>query len=396
MKRNSMWKEEDSVYLKKCYRTLHKIPEVGLYLPQTAAFVKQELQRMGLAPVSYKDHSSISADIVPAQKSMQKPPRMILLRADMDGLALKEETDLPYSSENDKMHACGHDAHMAMLLAAARVLCREKERLSGTVRILFQAGEEEPGGAGLAIRDGILNSKVEAVFGQHIGTLGGAPKGTISIREGAMMAAKDSFRIQIQGKGCHGAMPEKGVDPVVIAAQIILMLQTLISRECGGASQAVLTIGSIQGGNTDNIIPEQVTLLGALRTTEESLRDYLEKRICQVCSQTAEAMRGNSLVEYRRGYPVLYNDKECTHFVRQEAEQFFGKEKVEGFPQPVLSSDDMAFYLRQCPGAYWFYQTNEKDTPWGNHHPKFHPEEELLLKGAEFLVHIGMKWFERR
>lgn len=388
-----MWKE-DSDYLKKCYRTLHRIPETGLCLIETAGFIKKELQEMGLSPVAYKDHSSISADIMPACASMVHPPRMIMLRADMDGLALKEETNLPYASENGNMHGCGHDAHMAMLLLAARILCRNRDKLKGTIRLLFQAGEEEPGGASLAIRDGVLEPEMEAIFGQHVGTLAGTAKGAISIKEGAMMAAKDSFCVEIKGKGCHGAMPEKGVDPIVIAAQIILMLQTLISRECGGTEHAVLTIGSIHGGNTDNIIPDDVTLLGAVRTTEEKLRDYLEKRIFQVCTETAKAMRGESRVEYRRGYPVLYNHKECTRFIRQEAKEFFGEENTIDLTSPALSSDDMAFYLRRCPGAYWFYQTNEKDCPYGNHHPKFHPEEELLLKGAEFLVHISIKWFE--
>lgn len=383
------WDRADEAYIISCFRELHQIPETGLFLPKTKAYITNKLIEMGVTPVFYDGHSSVSADIMGADQS-----RKVLLRADMDGLPMTEETELSFASLNGNMHSCGHDAHMAMLLGTARILLRYRQQLKGSVRVLFQAGEEEPGGAGLLVGQGILGT-VEAVFGQHVGSLAGLPKGQISVKSGPMMAAKDSFSITVHGKGCHGAMPEQGIDPVVIAAQIILGLQLLISRECGGMDQAVLTVGSIHGGAADNIIPENVVLSGALRTTDKKIRKYMEKRIFLFCQKTAEAMRGYCDILYRRGYPVLENDPVCTGFFREQARRFWGEEQVCVLKNAILASDDMAYYLERCPGVYWFYQTAEQDSPYGNHHPEFVTDETLLMKGAAFMAHLALEWFRK-
>lgn len=385
------WERADEDYVISCYRELHQIPETGLFLPQTKAYIEKKLQEMGLTPVHYEGHSSVSAKICGRDES-----RVILLRADMDGLEMAEETGLPYASANGNMHSCGHDAHMAMLLGAARILMRYRQRMKGCVRLLFQAGEEEPGGAVLLLGQGILEGPVEAVFGQHAGNLAGLPKGNIGVKSGPVMAAKDSFSITIHGKGCHGAMPEQGIDPVVTATQIILALQTLISRERRGTEPAVLTVGSVHGGAADNIISDSVVMRGALRTTDSKFRAYMEERIVTICTKTAEAMRAGCDIHYSRGYPVLENDPACTTFFREQAQRFWGKEQVSELESAILASDDMACYLEQCPGVYWFYQTIEPESPYGNHHPGFVTDETLLMKGAAFLAHLSMEWFLKK
>ena len=287
-----MWKDCQALQdeITALRRELHQIPEVGAQLPETAACLSAHLDRLGIPFVRSPRDSGLIASI---QGGL--PGRTVALRADMDALPIQEETGLPFSSRRPGvMHACGHDAHAAMLMGAAQVLQKHRKELRGTVRLLFQPAEEQCEGAKVILEQGALDG-VDAIFGFHIGTLLGddIPSGTVIAPSGCCMAAFDKFTIRVRGRGCHGSTPEKGVDPVNAAAHIVLSLQAITTREISAARSLVLTIGRIQGGDQYNIIPDEVVLEGTIRTLEGGLRQYAARRIGEV-AQAAAAVFGAS------------------------------------------------------------------------------------------------------
>ncbi|HMM31841.1 MAG TPA: M20 family metallopeptidase [Clostridia bacterium] len=374
------------------YRTLHQIPETGWVLPQTSAFVAEELEKIGIVYKTYERHSSLIATIKGGVGSPNATT--VALRADMDALCVTEETGLPYASKNGNMHACGHDAHTAMLLGAAKLLMLRKEQLKGDVRLIFQAGEEETGVAVDLIKKGALeNPSVGAVFGQHVGTLAGAlPLGTIAIKPNAAMAAKVGFELVVRGKGCHGAMPTQGIDPIVIASQIVLALQSLVARECDATDSAVISVTSIHGGVNDNIIPDVVTLTGSMRVTDDALCQKLMRRMREVCEGIASSMRGTCDVTAEIINITLVNDPREADFAASVAEKLLGKERVRILDKPCMASEDMADYLNERPGAFWFYSTQGEAVPFGNHSPHFAVEESCLADGAALLAATAEEW----
>lgn len=372
------------------YRTLHRMPETGWILPETAAFVRQELEKMGIAcDAPYAEHSSVTAVIPGAGQG-----EGVALRADMDALNVREETGLSYAAENGNMHACGHDAHTAMLLGAAKLLSRRAGRLPGPVRLIFQAGEELSGVAERLVQDGVLETPhVGAVFGQHVGTLvGPLAVGTVAVKPGCAMAAKVRFAITVHGCGCHSGTPTQGVDPIAIAAQIITALQTLVSRECDAKEQAVLSVTSIHGGTADNIIPDTVELVGSLRAAGDTLSARLSERIEAVAKGIAQAMRGDCTVRWELICPALQNDEAQTELVRTLAEELFGDTRVHTAGAPSMASEDMACYLRERPGSFWFFGTQPETCPEGNHSPRFTVAESCLADGAALLAATAEAW----
>lgn len=374
-------------------RDLHQIPEIGLHLPKTAAYVAETLKKMGIP-----HQKNIGGSGIVALIQGETPGKTIALRADMDALAIKEETDLSYTSTNENMHACGHDAHTAMLLGAARVLKDNQHLLKGNVKLIFQAAEEGPGGAKPMLEEGVFeNPKVDAVLGLHTGAVGGNVKnGQVGVCFGKMMAAMDRFVVKVKGKGCHGAYPEKGVDPIVMAAQMIASLQTLVSREVQTTEPAVMTVGKIHGGTAFNIIPDMVEFEGTVRSTDHQVREWLAKRIGELTQSIAQGMRGQVEYEFIYGYPPLVNDTGFTRGFLQSAKKVVEEENIVEVKIPVMGGEDMAYFLEQVPGTYFFLGSimEQDGVQYPHHNSRFMLDESVFSTGAALLVQGAVDWLE--
>ncbi|WP_353095953.1 M20 family metallopeptidase [Tissierella praeacuta] len=370
----------------KWRRDLHQIPEIGLDLPQTSDYVQMRLKEMGIEYKTLVNGSAIVALI--GEKNQGKT---IALRADMDALPIKEETDVPYSSKNGNMHACGHDSHTAMLLGAAKILKDNEHLLKGTVKLLFQPGEEGFAGAKHMIEEGALeNPKVDNIVGLHIGAPSkGIPDGKVIVNYGKTMTCLDKFYLKIKGIGAHGAYPELGVDPVVISAQVIGALQCIVSREKSGVEPAIITIGKINGGTAFNIIPEFIEMEGTARFADQPLREQAAKRIGEIATGIAKTMRGDCEYEYEFGYPPLVNSKEITEKFRKSAEKIVGNENIMEMDRPLMGGEDMAYFLQEVPGTFFFLASSEYDSK-GNfisaHNSKFNVAEDVLYIGTALFV----------
>lgn len=375
-------------------RELHQIPEVGLDLPQTSAHVAEQLRKMG---IPYREKVGVSG-IVGLIEGGQ-PGKTIALRADMDALPIKEETGLPFASKNGNMHACGHDAHTAILLGVAKVLNENRDKLKGNVKLIFQPAEEGPGGAKPMIDEGALeNPKVDAVMGLHVGNLtDNVKEGIIMVSYDSMMACLDRFRVKLIGKGCHGAYPETGIDPVAMAGYFITKLQTIVSREIGATDPAVITVGKINGGYAYNIIPDKVELEGTVRAVDQEVREYIAKRIEDLAKGTSEAMRGKYEYEYVFGYPPLVNDEEFTKDFVESAKKVIPEEDIVIMKKPVMGGEDMAYFLREVPGTFFFVNTPKAiDGQYYPHHnSKFDIDEDLFWKGAAAMLQATIDYLER-
>lgn len=374
-------------------RELHSIPELDLNLPQTQAYVLSFLEHEKIPYRTFERDSSICAWIKGTEGD-----RAVALRADMDALHIKEQTSLPYASKNGNMHACAHDAHTAMLMGAAAILTKIKDRFPGHVTLLFQAGEECSGGAKNMLDNGVLEKpQAGAIFGQHAGIMSSELEaGKFGFFPGKFMASRDSFNITIKGKSSHGSMPAQGIDPVTISAYLITALQSLISRECNGDESAVLTIGSIHGGEVYNIIPDNVKLSGAIRCISEEKRRYLEERIKTLSKNLCASMRAECEIEYEYGYPVTENDLNMTYFAANCAETLLGKDSIQFLHSPLMSSEDMSFFLQKCPGCFWLYSTPPSTGQcYPNHSSKFQIDDSILYKGSALMAHVAVEWLNR-
>ena len=390
------WRKQVEVYetqIIQWRRDLHQIPEVGLYLPKTADYISRELEKMGIQCRRNVGGSSLIGLIQGGKEG-----KTIALRADMDALAIKEETGLEYASANDNMHACGHDAHSAILLGAARVLQDHREQLRGNVKLLFQAAEEGPGGARLMIQEGALeNPAVSAVMGLHVGTVYGELKtGMVGISYGKMMACMDRFVFNVKGKGCHGAYPDKGVDPIVMAAQLIGALQILVSREVKPTEPAVITVGRISGGRAFNIIPDAVEVEGTVRAGDQQVRDHIATRMLELAEGTAKSMGGWVDLEYSWGHPPLENDPEFTRQFVQSALKVVEEYQLLEIRQPVMGGEDMAYFLKAVPGTFFFLgSAPEVDgTVYPHHSSRFQLDEKVFVTGSALLVQGTVDWLE--
>lgn len=375
-------------------RDLHKIPELDLDLPETSAYVRSRLNELGISYKTFPGHSGIVGLI----QSEAKDVRTVALRADMDALPILENSGVDFASTNGYMHACGHDAHMAMLLGAAALLSQNKKKIKGNVKLIFQPGEECSGGAQRMIDDGVLESPhVDVIFGQHVGMLSDELKGGhIGFLAGPVMASRDSFVITVRGKGCHGSTPAQGVDPVVVSAYLIVMLQSLVSRECNATDNAVITIGAIHGGEVYNIIPDEVVLKGAIRCVEENLRVNLGQRIREMCVGVSKVMRAECDIEYECGYPVTYNDPAATKFMLDVATSLLGEERVDTLKKPLMSSEDMSIFLKYCPGCFWFFAAPPKTGDvYSNHNKHFTINDEDLYLGSALMAAAAIEWLEK-
>lgn len=387
-----MWRECEALqgYIVGIRRGLHQIPELGFDLPMTQNLICAELDGLG---ISYKrTKAGIIGEIAGGTAG-----KTILLRADVDALPVTEETGLTFASTHEgKMHACGHDAHAAMLIGALRVLNSHRDQLAGNIRFIFQSAEEICAGAEIAVADGVLNG-VDAVFGMHIGSILGAdiPTGTITVAPGCMMASFDKFTIKVKGKGCHGSTPEKGADPVTMSANIVLALQEITAREIPATKTAVLTIGMISGGYACNVIPAEVIMAGTIRALDESVRKYIARRAEEISKSIAKVYRGEADFKLEIGAPPLMNDAATAATAAHAAERVLGAANVRKFVrEPSMISEDFAFFLARRPGTFMFLSSAsaDKHTDIPHHSPKFNIDEDVLWKGSAVFVSIAQEF----
>src|SRR5688572_5720186 len=371
-------------------RHIHQYPELGYQEAKTAAYIAEALRKMPGIEVQ----TGIAKTGIKAVLKGGKPGPVVALRADMDALPVTERNDLPFKSQvPGVMHACGHDAHVAMLLGAAEILSRLRAEVPGTVVFFFQPAEEGGGGAFLMVKEGAMqNPKVDAVFGQHISPR--APGGVIAYRAGGFMASADDLQITVKGVGGHGGSPWNTKDPIVTAAQIITGLQSVVSRQADlSQGAAVVTVAQIQGGNRGNIIPEQVTMAGTIRTLNERTRGQVHEAITRMVQKTAEAAGLTAEVRITRNYPVTHNDPRLVSRMLPSLERAAGAGKVIEIP-PALAAEDFGAFAQVAPGFYWSVSAPPQDDRPGapNHSPLFMIGEQHLKTGVKALVHVALDY----
>lgn len=370
-------------------RALHRNPETGAELPETAAYVKRRLEALGYAP-------RMLAGGVAAEITGEKTGRCILLRADMDALRIREETALDFRSENGNMHACGHDLHAAMLLGAAGLLQKHRQELAGTVRLVFQPDEEGFTGAKAMLAAGVLweAPQPQAAVALHVHS--GTPSGLVLCGRGTFMAGCTIFRVTAEGTGCHGAMPETGIDPINIAAHIYLALQELTARELAAEVPAVVTVGRFRGGEAPNIIPGTCVLEGTIRTFDREVTARLMARIGEIAENTARAFRGSARVEELASAPPLKNDPALMNRMADWAEELVGSQRVYRMDKGGMGSEDFASYTYEVPSAYLLLGagTAAEDSRFGKpmHNPQVVFNEKILPEGAALYAMAALRW----
>ena len=387
-------------------RDIHQNPELGNREFRTSKLVEEHLHALGLEVRTGVAHTGVIGLL-----RGDRPGGVVALRADMDALPISEEVDLPFASrvratyegsEVGVMHACGHDGHVAILMGVAEILTRMKDRLSGTVKFIFQPAEEgapgeEEGGAELMIKEGALRDPApQAIFGLHIGSRFAV--GEIGVKSEGAMASVDELAIVVRGRQTHGAYPWLGVDPVVVASQIVLALQTIPSRQLDATiAPTIVTIGSIHGGVRNNIIPDRVELKGTIRALDAKMRDELHDRIRRTAEKIAESGGATAEVRIKRGYPVTFNDPELTLRMIPTLKQVAGDEHVRMVPA-TLGGEDFSFFQQQIPGLFIFVGTRPADVPpekaAPNHSPLFFVEEKGLVLGVRALARLAVDFLD--
>ncbi len=367
-------------------RHFHMYPEIGFDLYKTSDFVADYLEKLGLEVKRNVAKTGVMAILRGA-----KPGKTVLLRADMDALPLQELNDVPYRSRiNGVMHACAHDAHTAILLVAAKILKNYQDKIHGVVKFAFQPSEEQfpPGGALPMIEEGILeNPKVDYVFGIHLWNA--LECGKIGFRPGPMMASADEFRITLKGKGGHGATPHLCKDPIVGACNLVMTLQTIVSRRIDPLDNVVLTVGKIVSGTAFNIIPEYAVIEGTVRTLREETRKLIKAEMKNIAESIANAHSLQAVLEYKDGTPPLVNDEEMTQFVAEVAKKVIGEENVVVVP-PTMGGEDFSFFLQRVPGCFYLIGSMnvEKGLDKPHHSPYFDIDEDCLPIGVEMHVQV--------
>jgi amidohydrolase len=388
-------------------RDLHAHPELGNREFRTAGIVAAHLRQLGFDEV----RTEVGVTGVVGLLKGAQPGPVVALRADMDGLPVAERADVPFASKVQTtwngetvgvMHACGHDAHVAILMGVASVLAGLRDHLAGSVKFIFQPAEELPpegeeGGAKLMIAQGALeNPSPGAIFGLHVTSQ--LPTGVIGYRAGPAMASSDRFRITVAGRQTHGAMPWRGIDPIVTAAQVVLGLQTIVSRQVDIAREpVVVTVGAIKGGVRENIIPDSVELRGTVRTFDEEMRDDVHSRIKETAEHIAQAARAGCEVCITKNYPVTINDAELTAAAVPTLERVAGAGQARMIGK-VTGSEDFSFFQQVVPGLFFFVgitpPTQDLKTAPPNHSPLFYIDEAGLPLGVRALTHVAVDWLE--
>ena len=371
-------------------RDFHRHPEIAFEEVRTSGIIADRLEALGLPT-----RRNIGKTGVVSLLDTGKPGKTVLLRADIDALPVHEENETDYRSEIDgKMHACGHDGHAAILLSAAKILTEKNEDLSGKLAFVFQPAEEIVRGAQAMLADNALEGiRPDHSIGLHLSSM--HPMGIVAVRDGPAMAATDTFRLVIKGKGGHAARPQESIDPVLIAANLVTTLQSLVAREIDPVDQAVISVTSIHGGTAFNIIPEEVELKGTLRTFQPGTRQTLRERILAVAKGVTETMRGGLETEWKEGSPAVVNDATMNERFRKVARNVIGSDRVAEAPQ-IMGGDDMSLWLQEAPGSYFFLGAGnaEKGMDYPHHHPKFDIDDSVLPLAVELLTKGAIEFLE--
>lgn len=375
-------------------RAIHRQPELGLELPLTQAKVLRALDGLPLKIQTGQATTSVIADLQGGQ-----PGKTIILRGDMDALPLHEDSGVPFASEYDgRMHACGHDAHTAMLAGAARLLVQHRDELRGCVRFMFQPGEEGHRGALVMLEEGLLNGEPapSAAFALHATPRWKA--GIVSTRPGPVLASADSFRIVVKGRGGHASAPHMAADPVPVACEIVTALQTFVTRSVSVFEPGVVTVGKIEAGTTHNIIPETATLIGTVRTVSPNTREHIVARLERVASGIAAAhgLTAGTIVE--RGYPVTVNDAGFAAFVLDVARDLLGAENAPEQPTPQMAAEDFSYVLERVPGVMASLGTrphglSESEAPAG-HSNRYLLEEDAMVNGTATYAAVALRYLD--
>lgn len=335
-------------------RRIHQEPELGLETPATRQKILDELEDLDLDVALHAETSGIVATLRGAA-----PGRRVLLRGDMDALPMSEETGLPFASRTaGRMHACGHDAHVAMLAGAARLLAGRRDALSGEVVFMFQPGEEAYGGAEVMLREGLPD--FDGAFALHVAPQ--IPTGRVASRPGAIMASFDDFEIEVRGRGGHASMPSDCIDPVPIAAEIVLALQGFVTRRIPATDPGVLTVSQIHGGTTNNVIPDVVRMTGTMRALSDRTRAMLIEALPRIVEGIARTHEASAHVEIEGGYPVVMNDPGFEAFARDTAAELLGERAPILLPAPIMGAEDFAYLLHRAPGAMLLLGVRPGDT----------------------------------
>ncbi|WP_423363493.1 M20 metallopeptidase family protein [Mycoplasma sp. P36-A1] len=371
-------------------RTIHQNPETGYKEFKTSKIIKDTLDSLNI-----EYYECFNTGVVGLIKGKNEG-KTVLLRADMDALEVDEKADVEYKSKVKRlMHACGHDGHVAGLLGTAMILNELKDTFDGNIKLMFQPGEEKEGGALQMIEEGILeNPKVDAAFGVHL--WGPIPKGKVYVKEGATMAAPDQFKMKIIGKGGHSAMPQYCIDPVVIAANTISEVQTIVSRKINPLQPLVISTCTIHGGDAFNVIPQEVTLEGTVRSFDKEVRKEVPILMENILKGQAISNNSDYELDYINIYPAVINDKEMTELARKSLGKIIGKENVEDLPEPNMGGEDFAYLCERVPSSFIFVGIAEENKPAPvHHHPEFQWNDDALKISSASLAQIAIDFLSR-
>ncbi len=362
-------------------RYYHAHPELSMQEVETTKSIAADLEAMGIEYKTFPDHTGVLGVIHGG-----KPGKGIMLRADIDGLPVKECTGAPYASQNEGvMHACGHDTHIAVLLGAAKILNSMKDELCGTINLCFEPAEESIGGVHDMIRDGCLDG-MDACFGMHTWSV--LPAGKVAVNSGNIMAAGGKFTVTVEGYTSHGAAPHEGHDAVIAACSIAMNLQTYVSRRNNPVNPLVLTIGTINGGARWNVVANKVVMEGTLRTFDPETRKRLQDDLSVIVENTGKALGVNAKIEYVEMWPATINsDPEMLAITRNAVEKLFGKEDLCETP-PTMGGESFSFYLEQRPGVYAFMGSYDEEHHYGNHNEKYDIDESILKRSAALFAQV--------
>ncbi|MCQ6567631.1 amidohydrolase [Bacillus mycoides] len=373
----------------KWRRHFHKYPELSFHEKETSQFIYETLCSFSSFEVTRPTQYSVLAI-----KRGRQQGKVVAIRADIDALPIQEETRKPYTSVHKGiMHACGHDAHAAILLSTAETIANMKEDFAGEIRLFFQHAEEVyPGGGQEMVEAGVMDG-VDYVVGLHV--MSGLESGKVGIVYGPMMAAPDVFTIEILGKGGHAARPEETIDPIAIGAQIITNLQHIVSRNTSAFMHRVVSVTQFHGGMADNIIPSAAALMGTVRSFNQTLREEAKEKIEQIVKGITEAHGGDYTYTYRYGYDPVVNNEYITKIVEKSAIKLFGNQRIVHL-EPSMGGEDFSAYLRKAPGCFIKLGTGNKniDTCYPHHHPKFDVDESALINGVELFLETTIRLLE--
>lgn len=374
-------------------RAIHAEPELGLETPATLAKVRADLADL---PLEWREGPGCTGAVAVLKGA--KPGRAVLLRGDMDALPMDEHTNLAFASATTgRMHACGHDAHTAMLAGAARLLAAKADDIEGEVRFMFQPGEEGFHGARFMLEDGLLDPLPDAAFALHVWP--NARHGVLIGRGGAMLASADMLEITVTGKGGHASLPQDCVDPVPVAAEIILACHAMMTRRFTASEASVLTITQIAAGSAHNIIPDTVELKGTIRTLSPERREGVPAAIREVAENIARAHRCTADVRLTRGFPVTVNDPRAAVLGRAVATELGGPDAWEERPYATMGAEDFSYVLEKVPGAMFFLGVAAKDADWaacpGLHSSRMHVDEAVLPRGSALMAGFALRFLER-